>query len=362
LPEGVPLSSHAGKDSRRARFCAAVRVFLAAFTLALLGAMPLCGQKADTVVLSNGDRVVGEIQSLDRDVLTYKTDDMGTLTIKWDKIHRISSPRYFEVEETSGLRHYGSLRAGPQVQQIIVEVSTFVDTLDHAQVVRITPIGQGFLSRLDGNISLGFTFQRANRIRSISLDANVKHRTQKRLTGLRVNTYFQGEETSEPTSRNTIALNEQRFLSHRYVLGGTGQLEQNEELALDLRVLLSFAGGRFLTQTNRAALLVGGGLAFTNEQFVASDAATNLEAVLSVGWEFYRRDTPKSEIQTTLQVYPNLTDLGRVRTDFQASISHEFVKDFTTGFTLFDQLDNRPPSGTGATHDFGITLTMGLAF
>jgi hypothetical protein len=228
--------------------------------------------------------------------------------------------------------------------------------------VRITPIGQGFFERLDGNISLGFTFQRANRIRSLSLDGDVRHRTQKRLTRLRFNTYFQGEESSEPTSRNTISLNEQRFLGRRYVLGSTGQLEQNEELDLDLRVLFSFGGGRFLSQSNRAALLVGGGLAFTNEQFVASSATTNLEAVLSVAWEFYRRDTPKSDIQTTLQVYPNLTDLGRVRTDFQASISHEFVKDFTTGFTLFDQLDNRPPSGTGATHDFGITLTMGWSF
>ena len=339
-----------------------MRVLPLAVTIGLLGATPLSGQKADTVVLRNGDRVVGEIKSLDRDVLTYKTDDMGTLAIKWDKIHRVSSPRYFEVEETSGLRHYGSLRAGPEVRRMIVEVSTFSDTLDHAQVVRITPIGQGFFARLDGNISLGFTFQRANRIRSMSLDANVKHRTQTRLTGLRVNTYFQGEETSEPTSRNTISLNEQRFLARRYVLAGTGQLEQNEELDLDLRVLLSFGGGRFLTQTNRAALLVGGGLAFTNEQFVASAATTNLEALLSLGWEFYRRDTPKSEIQTTLQVFPNLTDLGRVRTDFQASISHEFVKDFTTGFTLFDQLDNRPPSGTGASHDFGLTLTMGWSF
>jgi len=344
------------------RFCAAVRVFLPAFAFALLGATPLCGQKADTVVLRNGDRVVGEIKSLDRDVLSYKTDDMGTVTIKWDKILRIASPRYFEVESTSGDRYYGALRAGPEPRQVIVEVSTFSDTLNAAELVRITPIGQGFFERLDGNISFGFTFQRANQIRSLSLEGNVKHRTQNRLTSLRFSTYFQGEESAEPTSRNTIAVNPQRFLSHRYVLGGTGQLEQNQELDLDLRVLVSFGGGRFLTQTNRATLLATGGVAFTNEQFVGSEATTNLEAVLGVAWEFYRRDTPKSEIQTTLQVYPNLTDLGRVRTDFQASVSHEFVKDFTTGFTLFDQLDNRPPSGTGASHDFGITLTMGWSF
>ena len=339
-----------------------MRVFFFAFTIALLGAAPLCGQKADTVVLRNGDRVVGEIESVDRDVVTYKTDDMGTITIKWDKIHRISSSRYFEVEVASGRRYYGSLAPGLQPGQVVVTVTTFSDTLDGLEVVRIAPIGQSFWERLDGNISLGFTFQRANRIRSLSLDANVKHRTQKRLTGLRVNTYFQGEDSNEPTSRNTIALSEQRFLARRYVFGGTGQLEQNEELDLELRALFSLGGGRFLKQSNHAALLVIGGLAFTNEQFVASSATTNLEAVFSVGWEYYRRDTPKSDIQTTLQVYPNLTDWGRVRTDFQASVSHEFVKDFTTGFSLFDQLDNRPPSGTGPSHDYGITLTMGWSF
>ncbi len=344
------------------RFCAAVRVFLAVFAVALLGATPLCGQKADTVVLRNGDRVVGEIQSLDRDVLTYKTDDMGTVVIKWDKILRIASPRYFEVELTSGDRYYGTLRAGPEPRQVIVEVSTFRDTLNHAELVRITPIGQGFFARLDGNISFGFTFQRANRIRTMSLEGDIKHRTQKRLTGLRFSTYLQGEESAEATSRNTIALNEQSFMGNRYVLGGTGQLEQNEELDLDLRALLSLGGGRYLTHTNRATLLVGGGVAFTNEQFVGSDATTNLEAVFSVAWEFYRRDTPKSDIQTSLQVYPNLTDFGRVRSDLEASISHEFVKDFTTGFIFFDKIDSRPPSGTGASHDFGITLTMGWSF
>jgi hypothetical protein len=344
------------------RFCAAVRVFLPAFAVALLGATPLCGQKADTVVLRNGDRVVGEIKSLDRDVLTYKTDDMGTLAIKWDKILRITSPRYFEVESTLGDRYYGSLQAGPEPRQVIVEVSTFSDTLNHAELVRITPIKQGFLTRLDGNISFGFTFQRANRIRTVSLEGNVKHRTQQALTGLRFSAYFQGEESAEATSRNSIALNRQRFLSHRYVLGASGQLEQNEELELDLRALLSLGGGRFLKHTNRATLLVSGGVAFTNEQFVGSDATTNLEAVFTLGWEFYRRDTPKSDIQTSLQVYPNLTDFGRVRTDLEASVSHEVVKDFTTGLIFFDKIDSRPPSGTGASHDFGITLTMGWSF
>jgi len=64
------------------RFSALVRELIATGSVvASLAATPLSAQKADTVALRNGDRIVGEIKSLDQGALTYKTDDVGTLTI-----------------------------------------------------------------------------------------------------------------------------------------------------------------------------------------------------------------------------------------------------------------------------------------
>ena len=91
---------------------------------------PLHAQKVDTVVIRNGDRIVGEIKSLDRGALTYKTDDVGTLTIKWDKIARIVSPRYFEVEDNLGRRYYGNLQPAREYGRMVVAVTSFVDTLE----------------------------------------------------------------------------------------------------------------------------------------------------------------------------------------------------------------------------------------
>jgi hypothetical protein len=47
--------------------------------------------KVDTVVMVNGDRTTCEVSTLSREQLKVKTDDQGTLTIKWDKIVSITT-------------------------------------------------------------------------------------------------------------------------------------------------------------------------------------------------------------------------------------------------------------------------------
>jgi putative salt-induced outer membrane protein YdiY len=342
-----------------------VRATLAAFAVALAAVaapLSLSAQKADTVVLRNGDRIVGEIKFVDRGALSYKTDDMGTLAIKWDKIRRIISYRYFEVEVTSGLVYYGQLLQAPNDGQIIVAVSTFSDTLPQTAIVRINPIGRSFLSRVDGHLSIGFTYQRANRLWNLSGDFAADYRTRQWLTQLTSNAYFQDEEASSATSRSSVALQQQRFLTHRWLLLGSGQLEHNEELDLDFRALLTGGGGRFLIQTPRSDLLLGSGLVYTNERFTASSVTGNLELLVTFVGEYFQLDSPKSDLQATLSLYPNLTDFGRVRSDLEINLSHEFIKDFMIGVTMFDKFDSRPPSATAAKNDYGVTFSIGWTF
>ncbi|HKA57939.1 MAG TPA: DUF481 domain-containing protein [Gemmatimonadales bacterium] len=329
---------------------------------AWLAATPLAAQKVDTVVIRNGDRIVGEIKSLDHGALTYKTDDVGTLTIKWDKVHRIVSPRYFEVEDERGRRYYGALQSAGVNQRMVVAVTSFIDTLDILRVVRIYPIGLGFWARVDGRLNLNVTFQRANKLRSVGLDLDAQHRTRLRLTELQSSTYFQAQEGAAQTSRNSLALSELRFLQARWLLTAAGQLEQNKELDLALRALVGAGGGRFLVQTNRVEVRTLAGLAFTNERFEGSSAASNLEMLITGEGTYFKRDYPKTDIQTTVTLYPNLTDLGRIRADLDASLTHEFIRDFNTGFTVFYRFDSRPKSATAAKHDYGVALTIGWTF
>src|SRR6185369_15572328 len=78
--------------------------------------------KTDVVVLGSGDRVTGEITELDRGRLTFKTDDMGTLAIEWDKVTSVTASATFEVHELGGGQYFGALRPGPQPGELRVAV------------------------------------------------------------------------------------------------------------------------------------------------------------------------------------------------------------------------------------------------
>ena len=86
-----------------------VLLVAAIFVRGILPADVAVAQKTDVVVLINGDRITGEIKSLSRGQLDYKTDDAGRLKIEWDKILRVTSNRYYEVEMSSGVRYFGTL-------------------------------------------------------------------------------------------------------------------------------------------------------------------------------------------------------------------------------------------------------------
>ncbi|HUL48580.1 MAG TPA: DUF481 domain-containing protein [Gemmatimonadales bacterium] len=333
----------------------------AGLAAALATAAPAHAQKVDAVVLRNGDHMTGEIKKLDRASLTYSTDDMGTLAIEWDKIVQITSPRYFEVEDVDGARYYGTLGQGSDTGQVVVAVASFSDTLALAKIVRVSPIGRSFFARLDGYINVGFTLQRANDLRQLSVATSVQHRSRQARTELQSSTYFQDQSGIASTTRNSLSLTQQRPLKQRWLVLGAGQLEQNDELDLDLRGLLTAGGGRYLVQNNRAQVLLGGGLTYTNERFVGSSATSNLEALVTFSGEYFRLDSPKSDLQATLSLYPSLTDPGRVRADFDARLSHEVLKDFTLGLTVFDRFDSRPPV-TASKNDFGVTFTAGWTF
>src|SRR3954466_5323921 len=65
--------------------------------------------RTDVVILSNGDHITGEVVSLERGRLEFKTDDAGTLYLEWDKLTSVVTTRFVEVVAEDGRRFFGSL-------------------------------------------------------------------------------------------------------------------------------------------------------------------------------------------------------------------------------------------------------------
>ena len=71
---------------------------------ALLVATPSAARsKVDVIVMSNGDRITGEIKSLNAGVLRVDLDYVdGSIALHWMKVARIESPQLFIVRTQDG--------------------------------------------------------------------------------------------------------------------------------------------------------------------------------------------------------------------------------------------------------------------
>jgi hypothetical protein len=59
-------------------------------------------KNTDVVELKIGSVLIGEIMSLAQGHIKFKTDQMDTIQIWWNKVAHITRPRNFEIELSSG--------------------------------------------------------------------------------------------------------------------------------------------------------------------------------------------------------------------------------------------------------------------
>ena len=323
----------------------------------------LHAEKADIVTLRNGDMITGEIKKLDRGMLEYSTDDMGTIYIEWDKIIHISSLDSFEIELSTGERFFGSISNASDDGKLLVSSAKARGVLNMGSIIRVVPLEATFLDRLKGKIDLGFSYKKANRSTQLNLGGDLSYRTMKYMRTLNFQYYLDDRADVERTSRNNISLDINRFLGKRWFLKGSIQYEMNDEMALDSRYILGFSGGRYLIQSNRMLLSADVGAQGTREVFIGSDEAEfNLEALVMGDLSIFKYDNPKTDISTKLEILPNLTNWGRYRINFNIDLSYEVYNDLFLGLTFFDNYDNEPPVEGTEKNDLGVTTSIGYSF
>jgi hypothetical protein len=350
---------HSVDHSHRAIVRPLVEVGLA-LAIGLLVPETLLGQKADTLVMNNGDVITGEIKALGHGQLSYGTDDMGTLTIKWDKVFKLVTRNYYEFTLDNGWKYYGSLAWPDQDRRLVIQL-TVADTVNMDRVVEIARIRSSFFARTDGHVDLGFNLTRANRQTEWSLNGRANYRGPKWGGYLEVNSYFRfQEDTASNTSRNTVSLFTRRFFRNNWAGVASVAAEQNEEINLELRTITGLGPAYDVIRSNRMNLGFYSSLVATNEKYSTSPEATlNLELLLGGAWEAFQLDSPKLDLLTTLQVFPSLTDLGRVRTQWDFRFSYELLSDFTVGLNGFVSYDNQPPTTNAVKLDYRTSFTLG---
>jgi hypothetical protein len=317
--------------------------------------------KVDVVHFRNGDRLTCEIKNLDRSILTISTDPLGSASVHWGEVADLLSPRQFDVQLASGEHFLGSLAASAPGQMVLQFVGGGTGTVPLADVIRLAPIGSSVWNRINGSIDAGFSFAQADLETHWTVNGAATYRSPRFEFDTNIASQVTTREDDSSISRNSIGFNGNRSFGNRWYAIGWGQFQQNQELALDLRVVLGGGAGRDLVHTTRRLWSAYAGVAYTNEQFSGEPVAQSAEAAVGGQLDFFTPGTSDYKITNSVVAYFNMTGRGRVRLEQQSAWRHEFLKDFYWSLNAFDSFDGDPPDEQKK-NDFGVSITLGWKF
>jgi hypothetical protein len=342
----------------------------AAAVLLLLASLLPCGpawgyarDKTDVVMLRNGDRLSGDILSLEFGILSLKTDNMSTLSIEWPAVRSVTSKFEFAIERWDGSKYHGVITTSDDGADLIVQSAAGTIRFPMGEVERISRFSPEFWDRINGALAVGFSYTKSSAIQVGSVNFNANYRSTTLDGSLAFSANSTRDSSGTTTDRVLLTSGVQFLRQSRNFWGLLGSLERDQALGIDARLLAGAGLGRRFVQGPFTELTGIAGIVGSEEWIVGeSTPRASVEAVLGGSWQVFRFIDPKTRLDLGLYVFPSLTESGRYRSTGNLALTHKFPHDLTLGLTGYLSYDNQPPEPMAEKSDYGLTLNVGWSF
>jgi hypothetical protein len=141
---------------------------------------------------------------------------------------------------------------------------------------------------------------------------------------------------------------------------GFSLLQQNEELALNLRSVLGAGVQRVVTQSNRTVLSAAAGAAFTREQYFGAFDLNVAEVVAAATWDWFTFDSRSTNLHVAATAFQAVSD-ARTRLELNTTFKSAIVGDLYWSVNVFESYNSAPPPGRKA-NDSGVSAAVGWSF
>lgn len=313
----------------------------------------------DSLVLLNGDIIVGGIKSMDKGVLTIETAySKNDFTVEWSGIKEIFSKSRFLVTLKNGQRINGTFESAEAGKKIIINGDDGNKTeTTPGEIVYLKGLKSDFWSRVYASIDLGLSFTKANDLRQYNVRSKIGYLGDKWQMDFFYDDTRSKQDSVAETKRTEGGIAAKYFLQKDWYLAASLNLLSNTEQALQLRTTGKLGAGKYLVHTNKQYWGLGAGLSFNNENFTnETSSRSSLEAYF--GSELNLFDIGDLSLLSNIWVYPSITEDGRWRTDFTFDTKYDMPLDLyiKLGFTL--NYDNRPAI-KGKETDYVLAFSIG---
>ncbi len=321
------------------------------FAILSLSAVLLCHgtAPADTLAMSNGDRLSGTLVTMTEGTVILETEYAGEIAVEWAAVREVTLDRPLPAV----------LKDGSEMEVRRLPA----DGVGLADVVAVAPPAPPppRPPRWKGRVDFGYAQTGGNS--SSSLGTLTAFAERAGPPGSRLALFFdtaqgvtEGEETANRARLQGKYDRASSDLSYRYYLGSIGYDKVRDS---DRRVELGYGIGRPLIDRPGNLLAAEVGLAYVAEEFGTGDSES--DAKLRVGESWLRQLGAEAELRQSLAVLSALGDLADLASEFVLALTQPLSSRLAFTTKLVNTYDSRPVEGTKRS-DYTLTAQIGLAF
>lgn len=353
--------------------------FLAACFIAItVFALSSAVASADTIVLKNGDRLTGTIESSDAKEIIFKTAYAGEIKVQWSAVKETTTDKPVVLTTTDKSTLSGT--ESSEESNIVVHTSNAGDVtvpLTNVTIVRSADAQQayekslhpGWLEDWKGGANFGFALARGN---SDTTNLSVGFNADRKTTNDETKTYFTSIYATTGTPVSATTANElmggirfDRNINHILFGFVGGDFAHNALQDLDLQQIYSGGLGAHFINTPNTTLDVLAGGNYTRESYsgVPSTGGPSVSVqrnlgAITVGEDFVKKFGTTSNFNEHFYFYPDLSDTGQYRFALDAAWVTQIKKWLGWQITVSDRYITNPP--IAGTKDNDVVLSTGI--
>lgn len=323
---------------------------------------------ADQITLKNGDRVTGKIVKTDGGKLVVATELLGDVSVDLAAVTNIATDQPLYVTLEDGRTVSGILTASADKVEVkaanVVSVNRSAIKVIRSEAEHIAyqdSLEPGLFEGWSGGADIGFALTSGNSdTTNLAIGLSATRETSNDETSIYAASIYNRDSTDgeSRTTANTVrgGVRYDRDINRKFFGYVFTDLEHNGLQDLTLRFVLGGGLGYHAIRNERTELDLLGGLAWNREYF-KGDFNDRSSAEAQAGQTLSHRINSRMSLKEALFIFPNLTDGGRYRINFDASLVTDVSRRIAWQLTLSDRYLSDPPPGLEKND---LLLTTGL--
>jgi len=299
--------------------------------------------QSDSLVLKNGDVIIGELKHMDRGVVTIETDYSDSdFKIEWDGITEMYTITSFLITTSDGDRFNGTIRSSGEKKVTVELEEGGTEDITFMDIVYLKSVDDGFWNKIDAFVDVGLDMTKANNQTTFSTRSGIEYMAPVWSLGLTFNTNFTKQTEGPNTNRTDAALTGKYFLPKDFYIPVSVTFLQSSEQDLNARWNILAGAGYYVLHTNNLYWGFDAGASYNTENFMPDSIPNKNSFEAYFGTDLNLFDIGDLNLATNIKAFPSLTESGRWRTDINFDAKYDLPLEFYIKAGISVNYDNKP--------------------